>query len=666
VGKPISADQALATVVGVAAPGFNGTGRVGDSPDFFVPLTSGARASGSKFAARINLAWVWPVRIFGRMAAGVTFEDVRRDLDAAFQGAVSDAWTTNPRRTTSPAPTGTPRLFVTSGSQGLSSSRENLTRAIGMLGAVVGILLLIVSVNLTSLLLARGASRRSEMAVRLAIGARRSRLIRQLVTEAVFMTSCGALGGVVIARWARDGALAWLNRANPSFVVEPALDVRVLAFSAGIALIIAVVVGLIPAWRATRVDPNPSMKDGAAAVAGGRDLVGRALLAAQVALALVLVITAGLFIRTVWNLENADVGFNRQNVLLFRVSRTVPPNLKNPSEEDRALVLDQLADRIEAMPSVHSAGFSSYSLLGGDLAMPYVSVPGRPKAADEDRTVYTQTVSPGFFRAMEMPLVAGRVFTLADRRARLAVVNETFARRFFPARDPLGQRLAITKDPSAPEVTPDALVEIIGVVRDAKYMTVRETTSPAVFLSNVDPGVGVFAVRSQLGPTALVPAVQSALKEMPVPLIASEFRTQAEEVSRTYAEERNAARLSGLFGGVALGLTAIGLYGLLSYRVARRTREIGIRMALGAGRARVVRRVLADVLGIVAAGIAAGLLGASMVTRLIQNQFFGLSAIDPVAMTFAVLLMGAVAVLAALVPARRAARVDPLIALRTE
>ena len=666
LGRTLRLLQGVATIVGVTPAGFNGTGQVGDAPDFFLPLRPGASAAGNKFAGRMNIAWVWPLRMMGRLAPGATFDDARRDLEPAFQSAVKEAWDTNPRRLTQPAPTGTPRLTASSGSQGLSSKRATLTQAIAALGAIVGVMLIIVSANLASLLLARGEARRTEMAVRRAIGAGRGRLVRQLLTEAVFVTACGALGGLLLARWTKDLILAWLNRTDPSFLIEPSLDLRVLAVSVGIALVVALLVGLIPAWRATRVDPNESLKQGASSVAGGRDLIGRGLLVAQVALALVLLVAAGLFVRTLRNLDTLDIGFNKANLLLFTASRTTRPPDKGAAAVEAALLFDRLAERLEAVPGVRSAGFSQYSLLGGELAMPYLSVPGQPKASGEDRTVYTQAVSPGFLRTLEMPIVEGRDLTLADRNAAVAVVNETLAQRFFPGGTAIGHRVALTKDAGAQAGTADDLLEIVGVVRDAKYMTVREGTLPTLFHTRVDSDRQSFAVRASVNPLTLIPAIQEAMKGLPTAMAAFNFRTQQDQLATTFAEERHFAIVSTVFGGLALGLTAIGLYGLLSYRVARRTQEFGIRMALGAGNARIIRGVVGEVLAIVGIGAMLGLVAAFFATRLVQNQLFGLTPLDPIAIGIAVGVLAVVATIAGFLPARRAARIDPLLALRAQ
>jgi predicted permease len=331
-----------------------------------------------------------------------------------------------------------------------------------------------------------------------------------------------------------------------------------------------------------------------------------------------------------------------------------------------ASAFDLATDRIGALPGVRAVAFSEYALIEGDRAMPYLHVPGQPKQSDEDRTVYTQAVSATFFSTMEMPIIAGRAFAAADRTAPVAIVNETLARRFFPGTLALGHQIAITKDPTAVSIGNSQLLEIVGIVRDAKYMTIRETTLPTAFYPNADSGRAVFAVRAGGDPTSLIPTIQQTLRELRPALVPSEFRTQADQTARTFAEEQHFAWISSLFGSLALLLTSIGLYGLLSYRVARRTRDIGIRVALGASRACVVRSVLGEMLVLVAAGVVAGLGAAALITRLVQSTLFGLAPWDPISQAVAVAMMLAVAIVAALVPARRATRLDPVSALRAE
>jgi predicted permease len=552
------------------------------------------------------------------------------------------------------------------GALGLTNTRENLSRSVRILGATVAVLLLIVCINLINLLLARAESRRAEMAVRLAIGAGRWRLVRQLVTEVCLLTLCGGVAGLVVARWAKDLALVWVGRMIPGFELTIPLDERVVGIAAALALVVSVVIGIIPALRATRVDANPALQNASPGTTGRRQIVGPALLVAQVALAVVMVVTAGLLVKTLRNLETADLGFNSENVLLFKANRAEASSAAPRTIDNPASALDRMVDRINGLPGVHAVAFSQYSLLQGEVAMPFLHIPGLAKAPDEDRTVYTQAVSPTFFSTMEMPLTAGRSFAAGDRNVPVAIVNETLARRFFPETGALGRHIGITKDPEAGAVKDAELLEIVGIVRDAKYMTIREPTLPTVFLARIDDGPVVFAVRTSVAPMSLVAAVTQATREARPAMVSSEFRTEAEQAARTFAEERHFAWVASVFGVLALLLTSIGLYGLLSYSVARRTREIGIRVALGANRGRVMRSVLGETLGVITLGAVIGLIAASVTTRVVQSLLFGLAPSDLIAQAAAVSAIFIVAFLAAVVPARRAARVDPVIALRTD
>jgi predicted permease len=663
IGRTIAFHSGTATIVGVTPPGFAGLSELNRPADFFIPLRAGAKIAGDKFVMRMTLPWVWPVRIFGRMKPGVSYGDVERELQGAFQGAALEAW--NAQKGSS-VPPDLPKLEVTSGSQGLGAVRHRVSQTVGVLSLIVAIVLLIVCVNVAGLVLARAETRRGEMALRLAIGAGRGRLLRQLLVENLILTGAGATAGILLASWGSNLFLALVVRADPGFVVEPQIDLRVLGATILVTLGAGVLIGVVPGLRATSVDPHPSLKD-ARSSGRPRVLVGRLLLVTQVAMSLVLVVVAGLFVRTLHNLETADVGFNPDRLLLFRAATPWP----SPKDSVRAVArYTELHDRLSALPGIQAATLSYHSLLGGDLAMPYLTVPGQPKAADEDRTVYMQPVAPTFFETMGMPVLHGRTFSADDRQRFVVIVNETLARRFFGGADAVGRRIGITKDASAPDVEAAKLVEIVGVVRDAKYMMVREDTPLTVFQPIFQPmntfGAVTFAVRTTGEPLAMAPAVRELAKQLSGPMAVGEFRTQAAQAAQTFAREREFAFLSSLFGALALALTSIGLYGLLSYTVTRRTQEIGVRMALGAGRARVVRSVLVETAWLVSAGLAAGLAAATALTRFLQSQLFGLGRNDALTIAAAIGVLVSVALVASALPARRASRIDPLVALRTE
>jgi predicted permease len=650
---------AAAAIVGIAPPGFTGVGDVGDAPDFFLPLLAAAPVAGNKFAARMSQTWVWPLRLLGRLQRGADLDDVALQLQQPFQQTALEAW----RAQNGAAPMAAlPTVELEPGSRGFSDGRRSLAAPLAIVAAIIGVVLLVAGVNVAGLLLARAETRREEIAVRLAIGAGRGRLLRQLVTEGLVLAACAAVAGVLLAFWGREVFVALLARADAGFAVEPGFDTRVLAVTATVTLAVGALIGLASGIRAVRLgSTRPPRGLGAPASSTS----GRVLLVVQVALSLILVVGAGLFVRTLMNLQAADVGFGAGNVLLFRSA--FPPGPADPAAEARAAVAyARFVDRLDALPGVDGATYSQHSLVGGDLAMPYLTVPGQPRQDGEDRTVYTQAVAPAFFDVMQMPMVAGRAFVAGDARRPVAVVNETLARRYFAGQAPIGRRIGITKDVEAPELADAALFEIVGVVRDAKYMTLRDRPMPTVFVPYRSIGAATYAVRASIDPSTLIPAIRDVAQQMGGGLVVSEFRTQADQIALTLARERDLAWISTAFGGLAVGLTSIGLYGLLSCRVARRTREIGIRTALGAARGNVIAAMLAESLRLVGAGVLIGAALSLLVARLLQNQLFGLAPTDVVSTGVGIAVMLLVALLAALLPARRASRVDPVLTLRAE
>jgi predicted permease len=667
IGRGIRFDQFSAPIVGVAPAGFTGLGQVGDAPDFFLPFTAAnASSAGNKFAARMNETWVWPMRIFGRLSPGQTITDVETRLQAPFQQGAALAWTAG--RKPVPAPPVLPRLLVDPGGQGLTEIRAGLRETFALLALVVGAILLIVCVNLVNLLLARAEARHGEMAVRLAIGAKRTRLVRQLLTETLLLSGIGAALGLALAWLGKDVLLVWLTRVNANFVVEPAIDATSLVFTGAVAVLVAVAVGLAPALQATRTWLTPSSQLARLRSMRGKAWIRRTLLVAQVGLSLVLLVIAGLLVRTLVNLQTADVGFDRHNVLVFRAAPTAPPPpVRDARERGLTATYDRLREALEHQPGVVSVAYAQYALLGGELPMPFLTVPGRPRQPGEDRTVYSQAVSPQFFATAGMPLTAGRTFLDSDRSRRVAVINETLARRFFPDDDAIGRFITESKDAEAPDLPPESLMEIVGIVRDAKYMTLRDEALPTMFVPFFqNPGVGTFYVRTAAAPASFVEMIRRVARDVTPAIAVAAVQTQQELAAVTYARESHLASLATFFAMLALALTAIGLYGLISYSVTGRTREIGLRMALGARRGDVIRAILRETAWLVTAGIALGLVAAPPASRVLTNLLFGLAPTDAVTFTVVVAGLAVVALLAAALPARRAARVDPVIALRTE
>jgi len=671
VGRTINLNNNAFTVIGVTPPEFRGTLQVGNYPDLSIPLAQEplVRAGGRQNSALGEPANWW-LQIMGRLQRGVGAEQVRAGLEGVYQQSVREGWAATPEAKTSGNQRDLPRLLVTSGSQGLMELREAYSQPLGILMIVVGLVLLIACANLANLLLARSVTRRKEISVRLALGARRSRLVRQLLTESLLLACIGGACGVLFAYWGKDLLLALRPWGGDELPLDLNLDQRVMAFTAVVSLLTGLLFGLAPALRSTRVDLTPALKENAQHPGVvSRSLTNKALIITQVALSLVLLIGAGLFIRTLRNLQGVEIGFNRDNVLLFRVD----PRLNNYKGEQIPNLYQQMIERIRSVPDVLRVSFSRHSLLSGGGAGGGVAIQGRGWQMGKDDLAHELWVGPDFLAAMEIPILRGRGLTGGDdaRAPKVAIVNQTFAQRFFPDGDPLGQRFTFERY-LKPNIEPDPkyVFEIVGVVRDAKYRSLRQPTPPTVYAPAVQNPAGLgqtsFAVRTAGDPITLIPAIRAAVQEVDGNLPLFEFTTFDQNAEKSLAQERLFARLTSFFGLIALILASIGLYGVMAYSVMQRTREIGIRMALGAKRGDVLRLIMRQTLWLALAGVMLGIAASLVGTRWIASQLFGLAPYDPLTITLVTLLLLAVMMLAGYMPARRAAKVDPLIALRCE
>ena len=663
VGRTIALNSQAMTVIGVAQPGFDGV-EMGAPAKVFVPImmkTEMTPHSDGLKDRRRRLSWV---TAYGRLKPGVSREQAQLSLQPLLHGILAmEAQQPEFTRYTTAADR---QLFLRNRVELLPGSenglREYMRKPLWLLVALTGAVLLLACANLANLLLARATAREREFAVRLAIGAGRARIVRQLLMESLLLSGAGAMLGLALA-FVADRILLRIYlpaEAAAEFVVSPIPDARVLAFVMGVMLLTSLVFGLLPALRGARTEITLSLKDRSGATSGGFSL-RRILAGVQVALSLLLLFGAGLFVRTLRNLENLGPGFPTDHLLTF----SIDPSLNGYSDEETKSFYERLNVNLETMPGVASVGFSAMPVLKGYAWQNAVLGKDFEGAPIEEQPVLS-LVSPDYFATLGIPIVAGRAFTTQDvKPANYAVINETFASQYFPGRDPIGQRFGLVDDMQA--VTPDT--QVIGVIADRKYRDLRETPPPQAYFPYSEGAHFRFMnvyLRTQGDPRQIEDELRERMRQFDphVPVVGLE--TMNEQIGISLRTERLVASLSAVFGGVATLLAVIGLYGVMAYAVMRRTREIGICMALGALRGNVIAMVMREVFFLIGAGLAAGILLVLALADLIRSQIYGLSARDPLTFVGAAVVLTAAAGLAGFIPALRASSVDPTTALRQE
>jgi predicted permease len=675
VGKTINVNSVPFTIIGVTPRQFYGGLQLDDSPNLSLPLLMEPRVARGQ--SELHDASLWNLRVMGRLKPGAHSEAVRAELESAFQQNALAGW--NSFRNSSPLdrrppdhaqPPDLPRLQITSGAQGLASLREAYRQPLKIMLFVVALTLLVACANVANLLLARAESRRQEVAVRLALGAGRFRLIRQLLTESLLLAGLGGALGWALAWWSKGLLLMWRPGGGGRLNTDLPLDWRVFGFTAAVVLGASLLFGLAPALRATRVDLNSALKENARGASGSLSRLGKSLVIAQVAVSLVLLVWAGLFVRTLRNLQSVELGFNAENLLLFKVD----PHTKGYKNEQIAPLYQQMIERIEAVPGVRSATISEITLLSRRLINGPAYAHRRAPLPQAERIVFQQNVRWNYFATMGMPLLAGRSLTPRDdeRAPKVAVINQTMARRFFGDENPVGQRFGFNSNKSDE-------FEIVGVVGDTKYFEQRQENPSVAYLSYQQRSLRgtTFAVRTVSDPMGMIGAVREAVRQVDRDLPLFQIKTQREQADEALAQERFFPKLAGLFGLLALGLASIGLYGVMAHAVAQRTHEIAIRMALGATQASVLKRVIGQGMSLAAIGIALGAAVALALARsvssasfelarFISDLLFGVRADDPATFVVIAALLIIVALLACYLPARRATKVDPMVALRYE
>jgi predicted permease len=657
LGTKVSIGSTVYTVIGVTPGEFFGT-TVGESPDVWIPLSmEELLPPGWK---GLNDKLFQSLYIIARRKPEVSVEQAQTNVDVLFKQAVRELVGSQPTKKQLDDIQHA-LIELTPAGRGLSRLRAQFSKPLRILMAAVGLVLLIACTNIANLLLARATNRQREIAVRMSIGAGRSRVIRQLLTESFLLATLGAVLGIALATWASKLLLVMVSAGPQTLPLDVSPDGRVLVFTLLLSIATPLLFGMAPAWRAVRVELNSSLKQGRG-TAPIHGPLAKALIVSQVAFSLVLLIGAGLFLRTLVNLTNVDMGFNKNRVLLFQIE---PASVGYLEDSRLGRLYDQIEQRVSAIPGVRAASFSMFTFNQGSWSEDAWAQEESPEVKSNREILYNK-VGTGFFSTMGLPLVAGRTFGPQDTEnsQRVAVINETMARRFFPNESPLGRRFRF----GGPDAKSEDDRMVIGVVKDAKYMALKERPWPAAYLPySQDVGyLWDFEVRLAGDDRSTVAAVRQAIREVDPRLPVSGVGTLAEQVDRSVVDQRLTAQLSSFFSLVAVFLACMGIYGLMSYAVVHRTNEIGIRVTLGAQQGQVLRLIMLQGFALAAVGVAVGIALAFIFTRFLASLLFGVQPFDPVTFVCVAFLLTFIALAACYLPARRAMRVDPMVALRYE
>jgi len=656
LGKKLTIGSTVFTIVGVAPPEFFGT-RVGEAADIWIPLSMQKEIPPGWDGYSDNM--FESMHLMARMKPGVSMAEANSNANLLFQ-QILRGFSGAPLTEENLRKLDKTRVELNSMATGFSRLRWEFSEPLKIMMTVVGLVLLIACANIANLLLARSTARARELAVRQALGARRSRLIRQLLTESLVLAFAGGALGIAFASGASHLLVRMVSDGRDALQLNVPIDMRLLLFTLGVTLATAALFGTIPAFRATRLNLTDSLKDGRSQPsASAKGPLAKTLVISQVALSLVLLVAAGLFVRSLMNLTNVDTGFNKENVIRLRVDAS-----SAGYKEDVRLtgIYRQIEERASSLPGVRAASFSIFTFNEGTWnngiwVQGYLS-------GHRETSVHHNAVGTGYFAAMGIPLLAGRTFGPQDTATsqQVAVIGETMARTLFPSGSPIGRHYGRGGPQNAGDI------EVIGVVEDVKYNSLEEDPQPGDYLpytQNVRY-LNDFEVRHTGDSAVVVAAIRQAIHDVDRTLPISDVMTLHEQVARSTTNQRLVAQLSTFFGLLAVFLSCIGIYGLMSYVVTRRTNEIGIRMALGAERSQVLWLVMRESLWLVALGIAIGVPVALAGNRLVKSMLFGLQASDPVSLLAGVAVLLVVAGLAGYLPARRASLVDPMVSLRYE
>lgn len=663
VGRKIVIDGFPYTIVGVSAAGFDGVAP-GRSPQIRIPVTM--YDTFSDLFKPLNDRRDRFLQVFGRLKPGVTIEQAKASLQPIFHQTIEmEVKMPAFAKASQYSRTEFLRMWMDTlpASKGKSQLREQFQAPLLALMAIVALVLLIACSNLANLLIARASSRQKEIALRLALGAGRGRLVRQLLVESVLLASIGGVAGLVLAVFIDKALISYLPVGVTPLTLSDKPDWSVLGFTGLVSIVTGVLFGLVPALQATRPDLAPTLKDQATNVVGGTAVfLRKGLVIAQVALSLLLLAGAGLFIQSLDNLKDLRPGFETKNLLTFEVD----PTLTGEKPAQVSSYYRQLLERVRAIPGVTSATAAVVGLIDNDEWDSWVTIEGYTARADERPDPHMQYMMPGFFETLKVPLLRGRDFTPRDDKAapKVCIVNQKFVKRYFGNADPIGRHIGMGNDPGT-----KTDIEIVGVAGDTKYEDMRMPVPEEMYQpyeqQKFSLDVNVY-VHTRGNPDDLFTTVRQAVRQVDPNVPMFNMHPFTEQVENSLVTERLMALLSAVFGGLATVLAAIGLYGVMAYVVARRTREIGIRMALGANRGSVMWMVMKEVLLLAAIGVTIGLASAWGLTRLVESQLFEVKPSDPLTLAAAALGIAGVALMAGFMPARRASGIDPTRALRFE
>ncbi|HLY60367.1 MAG TPA: ABC transporter permease [Terriglobia bacterium] len=676
LGKNLSINNHTMTVIGVAQPGFDDV-ELGFQSKLFIPIVEQPDLGVGNPEMLTNRRNRW-VNAFGRLKPGITQAKAKASLqpymhsmiemevqEAAFAHASKYDRDEFLKMT----------IDVLPGSQGRSYLRRELSTPLWVLMSITGVVLIIACSNLANLLLAKAAGRQKEIAVRLAVGASRGRIVCQLLVETLCLFAVGGLAGLAFAFWADRALMAiYMPSDSGGISISTAPDLRILLFTLAVTLVTGILFGLVPALKATKPDVGRTLKDQAGAVVGGGHAgLRKSLVVAQVSLSLLLLVGAGLFLRSLRNLSNLGPGFPAQRLIGFDID----PSIDGYKPEREKIFLQQLTDRVNSIPGVQSVGMAAVRILEDNEWDSSMTVEGYTAATPGDQPEpFMNQISPNYFATLGVPIIAGRDFTTKDNgqvqngpkpddmSPTAVMINESFAKRYFKGQNPIGRHIGFGSDPGTK--TP---MEVIGVVKDIKYTSLRDEIPVQAYISYLGSNqVGNMTVyaRTSADPNQLMPTLRANVRALDSTLPVYGMRSTETQIDNSLTTERMIASLSTVFGFLATLLATIGLYGVMTYTVAQRRREIGIRMALGAERKNVIWLVMRDVLWLVAIGVGVGVPAALALTRMVQSQLYGLTAHDPLTLVMATIGLTMVACAAGYLPALRASRLDPMVALRYE